>query len=60
MCNTILGPAKKKKVNVSVVRGERKGKEEKKESEANFIEINSRYEAFESRIFIFNDFHPNR
>lgn len=55
-----MGPAKKKKkVNVSVVRGERKGKKEKKESEANFIEINSRYEAFESRIFIFNDFHPN-
>lgn len=60
ICNTIWGLQKKIKVNVSVVRGKRKGKEEKREREANFIEINSRYQAFESRIFKLNDFHPNR
>ena len=42
------------------LRAQRKGKEERRETEANFIEITSRYQSSESRIFIHNDFHPNR
>lgn len=60
-----LGTAEKK-VDISVVRGGRKGKKQKRESWGagqiphHFREINSRNQEFKGRIFILSDFHPNR